>query len=504
MFNTKPELFLAVPLICFALQCHIQCPAVFYDLKGGSVAKMDKIARLSTGLCLALYVPAGVFGYFFVALPPCHGSNDLAGCMPADILDAVLFNAKDAPTDVARFCIAVSSTGCFALNHFPARMTLWSVWCKLARRYPCLRRAFPCCPTGGKGSGGRKKRKTNDSSLDEPLLSETTAILGGGGGGVNSDGSPEIQTRIPNHRKAMTPDGLTSKHRSRLDNLVAEADGVGNASYAAQSTPGDGGRYYGSTADQNTSSGSAEARQAVIEEGVLDASATSMASIPGVMSPREHPINVKRRESRRRGESGNSAGGGAGFGRIPSKFFYLETTVFFVLAFALAVGYPDINAVFGLLGSTCAVCVIFVLPTMFWVKFSPLPYDPMMSPRSSPWKALRAAREHDARARAREPLHVVTTSDDGVANAAGELAAYDALPSGNGSGGGGRPRAETARELRLRRTLGGHGFGWSKAYRRYRWRFWAGVAFMSIGVATGFVGTLMEIFKIANCKFLYA
>ncbi len=37
MGRSSPTIFLSIPLICFALQCHIQCPAIFYDLKDGNV-----------------------------------------------------------------------------------------------------------------------------------------------------------------------------------------------------------------------------------------------------------------------------------------------------------------------------------------------------------------------------------------------------------------------------------------------------------------------------------
>ena len=169
-------------------------------------------------------------------------------------------------------------------------------------------------------------------------------------------------------------------------------------------------------------------------------------------------------------------------------------------------GYPDINAVFGLLGSTCAVCVIFVLPTMLWVKFSPLPFDPMMSPRSSPYKQLMRGARRAARERERAALHVVTSGATGGVNAAGELVAYDELGGGAGANGGGvraRARAPSVREMRLQKTLASRDFGWSKAWRRYRWRFWTAAALMTFGTLTGVIGTLFEIFKIANAKFLY-
>ena len=56
---------IAVPLMCLALQCHIPCALIYTELQPRlrTIRTMDRVIGAAYLICLALYVPAGVFGY---------------------------------------------------------------------------------------------------------------------------------------------------------------------------------------------------------------------------------------------------------------------------------------------------------------------------------------------------------------------------------------------------------------------------------------------------------
>jgi amino acid permease len=107
----------AVPLICLALQCHIQIPAIYAEVAPSlkSVAMMDRVIVAAVTICLALYIPTGFLGHaaFGVATPP-------------DVLSAN-FQGPIAAVNVARLCLIITAASAIPLNHYPARSALHSL-----------------------------------------------------------------------------------------------------------------------------------------------------------------------------------------------------------------------------------------------------------------------------------------------------------------------------------------------------------------------------------------
>jgi amino acid permease len=133
LIRENSEAILSIPLICFALQCHIQGPMIYSELKPHlqNLKVMDLIIVAAIGTCLVLYIPAGIFGDLS------FGDNT-----QQDILD-IAKKSKDADgndtgyavtdrmAEVARICIAICACCGFPLNHFPARSALFG----LVQRY---------------------------------------------------------------------------------------------------------------------------------------------------------------------------------------------------------------------------------------------------------------------------------------------------------------------------------------------------------------------------------
>ena len=75
-FNWSFDIFKAVPLIAFALQCHLVFVPVYRSLKNRTVKKMDAVSAATFGTCMSIYVPVGIMGllvstlgeYVFAAL----------------------------------------------------------------------------------------------------------------------------------------------------------------------------------------------------------------------------------------------------------------------------------------------------------------------------------------------------------------------------------------------------------------------------------------------------
>ncbi|KAA0157308.1 hypothetical protein FNF27_05035 [Cafeteria roenbergensis] len=104
-------LFKALPVLAFALQCHLVYVPVFQSLKDKSLRNMDMVSVATYVLCCLLYLPTGIMGYLQFGLTTC-----------SDIVAKNLPSAGD--TDVARGSIALTAMLSFPLLHFVARTTL--------------------------------------------------------------------------------------------------------------------------------------------------------------------------------------------------------------------------------------------------------------------------------------------------------------------------------------------------------------------------------------------
>lgn len=56
------EFLSALPILCFAFQCHILVPPLYAELKNRSLLKMDFVFFCSLLICSILYIPVGFWG----------------------------------------------------------------------------------------------------------------------------------------------------------------------------------------------------------------------------------------------------------------------------------------------------------------------------------------------------------------------------------------------------------------------------------------------------------
>lgn len=77
-FRLSFDMFRAVPLIAFALQCHLVFVPVYRSLKNRTVRKMDWVSAATFGTCMTIYVPVGILG-FLVSIK----TGDICGFMRA-------------------------------------------------------------------------------------------------------------------------------------------------------------------------------------------------------------------------------------------------------------------------------------------------------------------------------------------------------------------------------------------------------------------------------------
>jgi hypothetical protein len=80
------QVFKAIPIICYAFNCHLAYVAIFNELKPRgadgepyqTVKNMDKVAMGAYGICLTLYVICGVCGYLLFGENLSDGGDILA------------------------------------------------------------------------------------------------------------------------------------------------------------------------------------------------------------------------------------------------------------------------------------------------------------------------------------------------------------------------------------------------------------------------------------------
>jgi amino acid permease len=111
LLNVTVGLFKALPILSFALQCHLVYVPVYHSLKVQSLRVMDLVSVVCYALCLMLYLPTGIMGYLQFGEQTC-----------SDIVSQNLPSVPD--TDVARGSIALTALLSYPLLHFVARTTL--------------------------------------------------------------------------------------------------------------------------------------------------------------------------------------------------------------------------------------------------------------------------------------------------------------------------------------------------------------------------------------------
>lgn len=114
-FPSSAEIFQAVPIICFALQCHLVYVPVFAGLSNRTLRRMDWVTAATFVVCLCLYLPVGVLGYLM------YGSDtkdDISENLPEGI-----------DTYVVHACLSATAIFSFPLLHYVARIALGDlVW----------------------------------------------------------------------------------------------------------------------------------------------------------------------------------------------------------------------------------------------------------------------------------------------------------------------------------------------------------------------------------------
>ena len=118
----SPSVFGAIPIFGYAFGCHLQLPLVWSALRPElrRVELVDRVVLLSYAICLAVYLPAGVFGLLT------FGADT-----PQDILSVTAgaghYALWGTAATVARAAFLLSVTCCFPLAHLPARSILVSL-----------------------------------------------------------------------------------------------------------------------------------------------------------------------------------------------------------------------------------------------------------------------------------------------------------------------------------------------------------------------------------------
>lgn len=109
----------AIPLVTFALQCHIQTPSVYAEVPVSLRTPRVNVATAvgTYALLCLLYLPTGIAGY-----------ARFGGATAGDIINN--FSISDDLADAVRVCIAVTALCSYPMQHFPARTTIHQIWVK--------------------------------------------------------------------------------------------------------------------------------------------------------------------------------------------------------------------------------------------------------------------------------------------------------------------------------------------------------------------------------------
>jgi len=132
-----PGVVTAIPIMAFALQCHISAPLVYSEMHSSikGARWMNRVSFMAMALCMLLYIPAGVFGYIrfgesvlgdVLTLGAAHCEADSSGMGG--------FAVSNAWADLARVCTSITAVSGYALNHYPARPAIFSMLNRFQQR----------------------------------------------------------------------------------------------------------------------------------------------------------------------------------------------------------------------------------------------------------------------------------------------------------------------------------------------------------------------------------
>ena len=107
----------AIPILCFALQSHINVPIIMSSKPN---AKPWGIILRAYGIVCALYVPVGFFGYILF-----RHLVDTKGGFPGDVLNG--FAITNTLADIARVCMMITAVVSYPINHFPGRSAAFNL-----------------------------------------------------------------------------------------------------------------------------------------------------------------------------------------------------------------------------------------------------------------------------------------------------------------------------------------------------------------------------------------
>jgi sodium-coupled neutral amino acid transporter 11 len=124
--------FISIPLMCFALSCHIPTPLIYTEMHHSikSIRCWDTVLIGAYTICCACYIPAGIFGYYT------FGSGTISDLLstsdgPTKIPNS--YPVSDKFVLVARICLAAVATCAVPLKHFPARTAVQSLCNKIVQ-----------------------------------------------------------------------------------------------------------------------------------------------------------------------------------------------------------------------------------------------------------------------------------------------------------------------------------------------------------------------------------
>lgn len=121
--RTRPEhwtdVFLIVPAICFAYQCHLSLVPIYSCCNEKSPSQFSGTIFISIGLCFFLYTATAIFGYL-----------TFGSCVLPDILSSYY---PSADVLIAVICIALKMYTVYPLILFVGRGAIETMWIKCMR-----------------------------------------------------------------------------------------------------------------------------------------------------------------------------------------------------------------------------------------------------------------------------------------------------------------------------------------------------------------------------------